>query len=106
GSMAGMTELTSEQIAEAGLTGWTYLLGALHTRIRTGDFATGLALVDAIGAEAERLDHHPDLDLRYAHLDVRLISHDVGAVTGRDTRLARKITALAEAAGLRTGFAG
>jgi 4a-hydroxytetrahydrobiopterin dehydratase len=104
--MAGMTKLTKEQIAEAGLTGWTYLLGALHTRIRTGDFATGLALVDAIGAEAERVDHHPDLDLRYAHLDARLISHDAGAVTGRDTRLARTITELAEEAGLRTGFAG
>jgi len=104
--MAGMTKVTKEEIAEAGLTGWTYLLGALHTRIRTGDFAAGLALLNAIGAEAERMDHHPDVDLRYAHLDVRLVSHDVGAVTGRDIRLARTITRLAGGAGLTPGFAG
>jgi 4a-hydroxytetrahydrobiopterin dehydratase len=89
-----MTKLTGEQIAAEKLDGWTYLLGALHTRIRTGDFATGLRVVDAIGAVAEELDHHPDIDLRYAHLDVRLISHDVHAVTGRDVRLARRIAAI------------
>ena len=104
--MAGMTKVTKEEIAEAGLTGWTYLLGALHTRIRTGDFAAGLALLNAIGAEAERMDHHPDVDLRYGHLDVRLVSHDVGAVTGRDVGLARAVTRLAGEAGLTPGFAG
>ncbi len=26
---------------------------------------------------AEEMDHHPDLDLAYGRLDVRVISHDV-----------------------------
>ncbi|MEV0426367.1 4a-hydroxytetrahydrobiopterin dehydratase [Micromonospora sp. NPDC050495] len=101
-----MSRLTGEQIADEHLTGWTYLLGALQTRIRTPDFATGLSVLDAIGAEAERMDHHPDLDLRYTHVDVRLWSHDARGVTRRDIRLARAISAIAEAAGVTLGHAG
>lgn len=95
-----MSTLTGPQIADADLEGWAFLLGGLQTRITTGDFATGLALVDAVGAAAEQMDHHPDLDLRYGHVDVRLSSHDSGGVTGRDIRLARKISGLAAEAGV------
>jgi 4a-hydroxytetrahydrobiopterin dehydratase len=98
-----MTELTGQQITEQAPPGWVYLLGSLQTRIPTADFRAGLALVDAIGAAAEAMDHHPDLDLRYTHVDVRLTSHDVGRVTGRDLRLARTVSALAADAGTATG---
>jgi 4a-hydroxytetrahydrobiopterin dehydratase len=92
-----MTKLTGQQIAAEGLDGWVYLPSGLRTRIATKDFADGLAIVNAIAALAEEMDHHPDLDLRYTHLDIRLRSHDVGGVTSRDIRLARKISALGAA---------
>lgn len=99
--MSGMaTTLTSRQIADAGLTGWVDLGDGLRTRFVTGDFATGLALVDSVGAAAEAAGHHPDLDLRYGHVDVRLVSHDAGGTTQRDVDLARTVTALAADAGL------
>lgn len=91
--------LTGEQIAAENLIGWTVLAGGLQTRIRTKDFVTGLAIVNSIGAAAEAMDHHPDLDLRYSRIDVRLSSHDADGVTDRDIRLAREITAIAVAAG-------
>jgi 4a-hydroxytetrahydrobiopterin dehydratase len=97
-----MTKLTGQQIADQAPAGWTYLLGGLQTRIRTRDFAAGLAVVNAIGAAAEAMDHHPDLVLRYTHVDVRLTSHDVGAVTGRDLRLAGTISTIAADAGTAT----
>jgi 4a-hydroxytetrahydrobiopterin dehydratase len=97
-----MTKLTGRDIANQGLDGWAYLLGGLQTRIHTSDFATGLRLVDAVGEAAERMNHHPDLDLRYTHVDVRLTSHDEQGVTERDVRLARTISSLAADAGLRT----
>ena len=97
-----MTKLSNQEIAGAGLDGWVIVPGALRTRVRTSDFRTGLQLVDAIGAAAEEMDHHPDLDLRYTLVDVRLTSHDTGGVTKRDIRLARRITELAAEAGLRT----
>lgn len=98
-----MAALTGEQIAAERLEGWAYWLNALHTRVATPDFATGLALVDAIGAEAERCDHHPELDLRYSYLSIRTTSYDTGGVTSRDVRLARVISELVAAAGLSPG---
>ncbi|WP_433825217.1 VOC family protein [Actinoplanes sp. CA-015351] len=95
-----MTKLTAREIVERAPGGWVYLLGALRTRLRTGDFATGLALVNAIGAAAEAADHHPDLDLRYTYLDVTLVSHDIGAVSGRDLRFARTVADLCAEAGV------
>ena len=94
-----MSKLTGQQIADEGLEGWAYLLGGLQTRIRTANFATGLSIVNAIGAAAEDMNHHPDLALRYSQVDVRLSSHDAGGVTDRDIRLARAVTAIAADAG-------
>jgi 4a-hydroxytetrahydrobiopterin dehydratase len=98
--------LTPRDVAEAGLDGWLHVPGALATRVRTGDFATGLRLVNAIGEAAEQVDHHPDLTLRYGEVDVRLSSHDVGGVTARDLRLARRIGELAAELGVGLSSTG
>jgi 4a-hydroxytetrahydrobiopterin dehydratase len=95
-----MTKLTGSQIAAEGLTGWALLLNGLQTRLETRDFTTGLTLVNAIGAAAEEMNHHPDVDLRYTHVDVRLTSHDAGGVTERDIRLARVVAEIAAGAGV------
>lgn len=91
--------ISADEIATLGLKDWRTLQSKLHARFRTGDFATGLRLVDAIGAAAEELNHHPDIDLRYTHVQVALISHDVGGKTARDLRLAERISELAAEAG-------
>lgn len=94
------TVLTYPQVVEAGLADWRWLVNRLHARFATGDFATGVRLVDRISEAAEAMNHHPDLDLRYPHLVVRLLSHDVGGVTDRDLRLARRISELAAELGV------
>ncbi|WP_434994907.1 4a-hydroxytetrahydrobiopterin dehydratase [Arthrobacter sp. Ld5] len=90
-----MTLLTTQQVLDAGLTDWRKLAKALHARFLTGDFATGLALVTAIGDLAEEAGHHPDVVLTYPHVDVTLLSHDASGVTERDVDLARRISAAA-----------
>jgi 4a-hydroxytetrahydrobiopterin dehydratase len=92
--------LSGQQIADEGLDGWAYLLGGLQTRIHTNNFATGLSIVNAIGAAAEEMNHHPDLTLRYTHVDIRLTSHDAHGVTDRDIRLGRAISSIAAGAGV------
>ncbi|WP_460753195.1 4a-hydroxytetrahydrobiopterin dehydratase [Myceligenerans cantabricum] len=92
-----MSTLTGQQIASQGLTGWVFLGDALYTRVATGSFAAGLALVEAVGAAAEEANHHPDVDLRFPHVDIRLTSHDAGGVTDRDLAMARTVTELAVA---------
>ena len=91
--------LTELEVAGEQLPDWRMLIDRLHASFDTGDFVTAVTLVDAIALAAEELGHHPDLDLAYGRLDVRLASHDVGGVTSRDVALARRISELARAAG-------
>ena len=92
--------LSAEQFTDEGLAEWTWRDDAIHAHFETGDFATGLRLVNRIGEAAEAMNHHPDLDLRYPHLDVTLSSHDVGGVTERDVKLARAISEFAAREGV------
>ncbi len=99
-------KLTSEQVRDAGLDDWRHLLTGIRARFRTGDFATGLALVDRIGAAAEDADHHPDISLTYPEVIVTLSSHDVGGVTSRDIDLARRISGFAAELGATADVSG
>jgi 4a-hydroxytetrahydrobiopterin dehydratase len=94
------TPLRGQEIHEAGLDGWRKVLDRIVVRFETGNFNTGAALVTKIAEAADEANHHPDVDLRYPHLTVSLSSHDVGAITQRDLRLARRISELARAAGV------
>ena len=58
------------------------------------DFSTALAFVVRIGAEAERANHHPDIELGWGRVVVNLTTHDEGAVTDADYELARAIDGL------------
>lgn len=82
----------AQQLAEAGNDDWRPILGHLDARFATGSFVKGLELANRIGELAEEANHHPDLDLQYPHLGVRLTSHDVGNMTQRDVDLARRIS--------------
>ena len=84
--------LTPTEIADAALADWQQDGETLTARFATGDFATGLDLVNRIGAAAEAANHHPDLTLTYPEVGVTLYSHDVGGITSRDIDLARVIS--------------
>ncbi|MCL8253061.1 4a-hydroxytetrahydrobiopterin dehydratase [Aeromicrobium fastidiosum] len=87
--------LSGDHIARLGLDDWRSMYGALEARFATGDFATGLRLVAAIGKAAQVAQHHPDVELRPTHVDVLLTTHDAGGKTARDVELARRVSALA-----------
>jgi len=92
--------LSGDQISRMDLPDWRSMYRALEARFRTGDFATGLKLVEMIGAAAEEADHHPDVTLTYASVHVLLTSHDVGGKTQRDVDLARRISGFAAELGV------
>ena len=100
-----MTAFTGQELTDTlndkGLTDWKPQGDAIGTRLLTGDFATGLDLVNKIGAAAEEAGHHPDITLTFPHVDIQLTSHDTGAVTERDLDLAGTISKLAASAGVK-----
>ena len=94
--MKGMGEkLTGQQVLDEGLDDWRQLLRTLCARFETGDFSTGLAFVNLVGAAADTANHHPDVVLRYGSVHISLMSHDTGGVTERDVHLAREISSIA-----------
>jgi 4a-hydroxytetrahydrobiopterin dehydratase len=99
--MADDETLTAAQLAaEEGLDDWRPVLGRLVSRFATGDFVSGLRFASRVTEAAEEANHHPDLDLRYPHVDVDLMSHDVHGTTARDVRLARRVSAIAAELGV------
>ncbi|MCK0113869.1 4a-hydroxytetrahydrobiopterin dehydratase [Ornithinimicrobium sp. F0845] len=82
-----------------GLGDWRYLLGELVARFETGSPAEGAALAVAITQAADRLHHHPEIDLRPDHLVVRTRTVAADGLTQYDVDLARAISDLADGAG-------
>jgi pterin-4a-carbinolamine dehydratase len=54
-----------------------------------------LMLANTIGYVSEAAWHHPDLELGYAQVVVKLQTHRVKGITGNDVELARKIHEIA-----------
>jgi 4a-hydroxytetrahydrobiopterin dehydratase len=95
--------ITLRQFHEAdGVTDWRVLGEGACAHFRTGSFAAGARLVQAIGELAGLEDHHPDVDLRSGGVTVRLITitHDYYGLTERDVELARQISAVAREQGV------
>jgi len=74
------------------MAGWAEDGGALHQEFRFGDFAEALAFVNRVGEVAESANHHPDIDIRWNTVTLRLSTHSAGGVvTDRDRALAAGI---------------
>jgi 4a-hydroxytetrahydrobiopterin dehydratase len=61
---------------------------------RSVQFPTFLEAVDAvnkIAREAEEMDHHPDIDIRWRTVRLALSTHSAGGLTTQDFRLAKKL---------------
>ena len=97
-----MPEITNDQIDEAGISDWRKLAQALHARFLTGSFVSGLRFLTAVTEAAEAAGHHPDVNLRYPYVDLKLVSHDVSRLTRRDVDLARRISEIAREQGIDT----
>jgi 4a-hydroxytetrahydrobiopterin dehydratase len=92
-----MDVLTQQQIdvALADLDGWTYEDGALTRTFRFADFVHAVDFVEHLADVAESMQHHPDIDIRYNKVTLRLATHSAGGVTARDVELAVALSRLA-----------
>jgi 4a-hydroxytetrahydrobiopterin dehydratase len=82
------------------LPDWRILLQGIETWFVAPSFVDAVAFIGEIADAAEAANHHPDLDLRYRRLHVRLSSHDANGLTDRDAALAGAISERAAARGI------
>ena len=56
------------------------------------DFKSALEFVNKVGAEAESMDHHPDILMHsWNKVKISVSTHSEGGVTEKDFKLAGKI---------------
>ena len=82
---------------------WRVVRDDACAHFRTGSFAAGVALVDAIGRVADAAAHHPDVDLRPDAVTVRLRTttpDHTSRLSEHDVELARQISAAARELGV------
>ena len=83
------------QRALGDLAGWSRRGDALVKTFTFDKFARGIAFVDRIAVAADRMNHHPDIDIRYTKIQISLSTHDAGGITQNDLKLAKEIEELA-----------
>lgn len=83
------------QRALGGLNGWSRRGDVLVKTFNFARFADGIAFVDRIAIAADRMNHHPDIDIRYTKVALALSTHDAGGITDNDIKLAQEIDSLA-----------
>ncbi len=93
-----MARLTDDEItiALALLPGWGLDDGTLaKDYVFPEGFPTAIAFVDRVAVAAEAADHHPDIDIRWNTVTLRLVTHHQGGITEKDTLLAAECDRLA-----------
>jgi len=76
------------------LPDWKVESGILIRTFAFEDFLSSLTFVNRVGELAERVGHHPDIDIRYNRVRLALVTHDAGGLTGKDFDLAAEASKL------------
>jgi len=89
--------LSDEEIEDrlGAVEGWSRDGDAIVREFERGDFVGSARFVDALVEPAEELGHHPDLEISWATVTVRISTHSEGGLTAADFELAARIDALA-----------
>ena len=85
-----MPRLTEEEIVGrlALAPGWARADAEITRTYQFAGFREAVAFVGRVAEAAEEADHHPDIDVRYREVTLRLTTHDVHGLTAKDFDLA------------------
>ena len=83
------------QRALGALPGWSRRGDVLTKSYTFKRFPEGIVFIQRVADVAERMEHHPDIDVRYTKVTFMLSTHDAGGITNRDIELATEIERLA-----------
>ena len=76
---------------EIELPKWTFEDGWIRRKYKTSGWKGTLMVVNTVGHLAEAAWHHPDLNVSYAFVTVKLMNHAAKGITEKDFALAKKI---------------
>lgn len=85
------------QRALGSLPGWARRGEVLVKTFTFRTFADGIDFVQRVARAADRMNHHPDIDIRFTKITCTLSTHDAGGITDSDLALAAAIETVATA---------
>jgi 4a-hydroxytetrahydrobiopterin dehydratase len=85
-----MQKLDQHQLQQAlaKLSQWKLESGKLVRDYTFKDFVAAMVFVNSVADRAEAAGHHPDIDIRYNHVRLGLVTHDAGGITAKDAEMA------------------
>jgi 4a-hydroxytetrahydrobiopterin dehydratase len=75
----------------ADLPDWSSDGTSLHRSIDFPSFPEAIAAVASLAIDAEEMNHHPDIDIRWRTVNLTLSTHSAGGITQLDIELAHRI---------------
>lgn len=87
-----MPALTTKQISLhlKAVSNWSKRAQTILRTFQFEGFLKSIAFVDRIARKAQKLNHHPDIDIRFNKVTLKLTTHDEGGLTEKDFSLARQ----------------
>jgi 4a-hydroxytetrahydrobiopterin dehydratase len=87
-----MPALTAKQISLhlKILPDWTRRAQTIGRTYKFDGFLMSIAFVHRIAKRAQKMNHHPDIDIRFDKVKLMLTTHDEGGITEKDFVLARQ----------------
>lgn len=92
-----MSLLTQNEIKQnlSSISGWELDGNQIAKLFQLKDFLEALAFVNKVGAEAEKMDHHPDIFIHsWNKVKITISTHSEGGITKKDFQLAEKVEGL------------
>ena len=92
-----MKTMTTNEIRDALETvpQWKRIRGMILRKFEFRDFVASMVFVNSIARLAELAGHHPDIDIRWNEVTLKLVTHDAGGLTAKDFELARRFDSAA-----------
>jgi len=91
-----MAKLTADQIKAAlvKVPSWQRDGPAIRRTYKHADFNGSIKFVNAVAKVADTADHHPDIEIQWDKVTLRLTTHSSGGLTNKDFELAAKFDKL------------
>ena len=77
-----------------GLKGWSLIGKEIKKTFELKDFVHAMGFVNSVALLAEKVNHHPDIDIRWNKITLTCSTHSAGGLTEKDFNLAKTIDAL------------
>ncbi len=74
---------------------WAWSDSEITRTFEFEDFSEAMGFVVRVAMEAEKADHHPDIDIRWNEVTLTLSTHSEGGITDKDLDLATAANGLA-----------